>query len=60
MNLQWTVFISEKITEYRFEAMLEFSDKFSTKLNVFSFLQCWLNILENFLTILYDFEKQSG
>ena len=31
-----TVFISEQITEYRLEALLEISYKFSTKSNVFS------------------------
>lgn len=30
-----TVFISEKITEYIFRDLLEISDKFSTKLNIF-------------------------
>ena len=57
-----TVFISGKITEYRFGALTEISDKFSIKLNLFSYmiLQCWLNILENFITILYGFQKDSG
>ena len=56
------LYISEQITMDRFEALLETSDKFSIKLNVFSYmiLQCWLNILEKFITILYDFEKDSG
>ena len=41
------VFISE--VQYRFGALLEIGDKFSSKLNVFSFmiLQCWVNILES-------------
>ena len=56
------LYISEQITMYRFEALLEISDKLSIKLNVFSYmiLQCWLNILKKFITILYDFEKHSG
>ena len=33
-----TVFISEQITEYRLEALLEISYKFSTKSNVFSYM----------------------
>ena len=33
-----TVFISENIVEYRFEALFEISDKFITKLNVFSYM----------------------
>ena len=33
-----TVFISENIVEYRFEALFEISDKFTTKLNVFSYM----------------------
>ena len=57
-----TMFISEQIAEYRFGAFLMISDKFSTMLNVFSYmiLPCWLHNLENFITILYDFEKHSG
>ena len=56
------LYISEQITMYRFEALSEISDKLSIKLNVFSYmiLQCCLNILEKFITILYDFEKHSG
>ena len=36
------VFISEEITEYRFGALLEISDTFSSKLNAFSYMiwQC--------------------
>ena len=39
-----TVFISEQITKYKFEALLEISDKFRSKFNVFSYmiLYCWL------------------
>ena len=33
-----TVFISEQITEYRLEALLEISYIFSTKSNVFSYM----------------------
>ena len=33
-----TVFISEQIAENRFEALLEISDKFITKFNVFSYM----------------------
>ena len=33
-----TVFISENIAENRFGALLEISDKFITKLNVFSYM----------------------
>ena len=33
-----TVFISENIVEYWFEALFEISDKFITKLNVFSYM----------------------
>ena len=33
-----TVFISENIVEYWFEALSEISDKFITKLNVFSYM----------------------
>ena len=56
------VFISEKITNDRFGALLETNKRFSTKLNVFSYriLQFSLNSLKNFITILYEFEKQSG
>ena len=32
------VFIPEQITEYRFRALLEISDKFSTKANFFSYM----------------------
>ena len=48
-------------TNYRkhVSRLLEISDRFSSKLNVFSYMifQCWLNILESFITMLYDFEK---
>ena len=49
-------FISEQTTKYRFGALLEISEK----LNVFSFMiaSCWPNILESFITILYDLEKE--
>ena len=33
-----TVFISENIVEYWFEALFEICDKFITKLNVFSYM----------------------
>ena len=33
-----TVLISEQITDYRFGALLKISDKFITKLNVFSYI----------------------
>ena len=54
-------FISEQFTECRFGALLEISDKFSSKLNIFSCMiwQCWFN-LESFAAILYDFEKHRG
>ena len=57
-----TVFISEQITRFRFEALSGISDKFSSKLNIFSYmiLQGWLHILERFITMLYDLEKHSG
>ena len=53
------VFISEQIAEWMFGALLEV---FSSKLNVFSYmiLQCWINILESFVTILFGFEKHSA
>ena len=38
MFVSETVFISERIAENRFEALLEISDKFITKLNVFSYI----------------------
>ena len=42
--------------------LLEISDKYSTKLNDFSYviLQFSHKSLENAITILYDFEKKSG
>ena len=57
-----TVLISEWITESRFGALFKISDTFSTKLNGYSYmiLQCWFNILEKFIAILYDFEQHSG
>ena len=63
-----TAFISEQIAENRFGALLEISDKFITKFNVFMFLCFYFfNVymilqkknLENFKTILYNF-KNSG
>ena len=53
------IFISEQITECRFGALLEITDTFSSKLNVFSYmvLQCWLNILRSFITMVYDIEN---
>ena len=56
------VLISEQITEYMFGALTENNDKFSSKLNIFRYLilQCWHKILENFITIMHDFEKHSG
>ena len=54
--------ISKQIIEWRFGALLEISNKFSSKLNAFSYMifQCWFNILESFINILYDSEKHSG
>ena len=42
--------------------MLEVSDIFSTNLNVFGYVICQfrLNILKSFITMLYDFMKDSG
>ena len=62
MFITEAVFISKQIKEYRFKALLEISDKFSSKLNYFSYiiLQCWFNILENNITVMYDFRKHSG
>ena len=56
------VLVSEKIAQYRFGSLLETRDKFGCKLNAFSYmiLQCSLNILENFITILYAFGKHNG
>ena len=47
---------------YGFGVLLEVSDKFKFKISVFSYiiLQCWLNILEEFITMSYDFEKHNG
>ena len=46
------VCISQKTTKCSFGALLEVSDQFTSKLNVFN-----LEVLvENFTTILYDFE----
>ena len=58
-----TAFISEQITEYRFRAfraLLEISDTFNSKLNVFSYEISLFsfNSLGNFMAILYDIEKQ--
>ena len=56
-----TVFISEQTVENRFGTLLEISDKFITKLNVFSctILQFRLKtVLENFIIILYDFKNR--
>ena len=57
-----TVFISEQIEEYKFGELLEINDKFSIKLNTFSYMTLHFrrNSLENFITILHDFEKHSG
>ena len=59
MFVNEALFISEQITEYRLGTLLEISDKFNTKLNVFNYmiLHCWYNVLESFITKLYDFEK---
>ena len=48
------------IYKSKFEALLETSDKLNSKSNLFSCIifQCWHNILESFITILYDFEKK--
>ena len=60
----YVFFISEQITEHKFGALLEISDKFNPKSNVFScmVLQCWHNILGGFITILYclTLKKYSG
>ena len=40
--------------------MLEISDKFSFGYFSYMISQYWFNILESFITILYDFEKHSG
>ena len=55
-----TAFISEKIAENRFGALLEINDKFITKFNVFSYmiLQFRLNSLKNFKTILDHFKNR--
>ena len=39
------VFVSKQITECRFGALLEITDTFRSKLNIFSYmiLQCWIN-----------------
>ena len=50
-----TVFISEQITENRFGALLEISDKFMTKFNFFSSIILQFRLK----TIMYDF-KNSG
>ena len=62
MFITEAVFISKQLKEYRFKALLEISDKFSSKLNYSSYiiLQCWFNILENNITVMYDFGKHSG
>ena len=62
MFITEAAFISKQIKEYRFKALLEISDKFSSKLNYSSYiiLQCWFNILENNITVMYDFGKHSG
>ena len=52
-----TVFISEQIAENRFAFLLQISDKFITKLNVFSYMILQFNSLENFRTMLYDFKN---
>ena len=61
LSLYSRLFILEQTKEHRFGVLLEISDKVNTKLNVFSYviLQCWLNILEHFVTILNYFEKHS-
>ena len=52
-----TVILSEQITECGLENLLEIIYKFSFELHVFSYMifQEWLNILESFVTMLYDF-----
>ena len=55
--------MSEQITEQKLKALLEISDKFNcTKLNVLIYMifHCWLEISENVITILDDFQKHSG
>ena len=55
-----TVFISDQISEYKFGALLEISDDFSTKLNSFIYMISGLRLksLDNFVTILCGFEKR--
>ena len=56
-----TAFTSQQIVENRFGGLLEMSDNFITKFNVFSsmILQFSYNTVGKFQTILYDF-KNSG
>ena len=61
------MFVNEAFTNVHFRTtyreqfmnLLEISGKFSSKLNVFSqmIFRYLLNILESFITKLYDFEK---
>ena len=51
----------KKITEWQFGALLEITDKYSSKLDVLAiWLTVFINILGNFITILYDFKKHSS
>ena len=45
-----------------FAGLLEISDRFSSKLNVFNYMifQCCVYILESFITVFYDPWKHSG
>ena len=56
------VFISEQIQEYKSGALVEISNKFSIQSIDFSYmiLQLRFNSLENFITMLYEFQKHSG
>ena len=56
------VFIIEEVTKRIFGTLFEVREKFSSSLNVFSFLivQWLLNILESFIAIKSDFEKHQG
>ena len=53
------VFIQEQITECRFEDLLGISDKFSSKLNIFTYmiLHCWHSIQEIFIAMNETFSN---
>ena len=54
-----TAFISEQIAENRFGALLEISDKFITKFNVFSYMILQFRLKTVWKYCIYDF-KDSG